>query len=222
MLYTEISGRFWLVLRQSVTSRSTLLRFGNFAEIQLGPRPGIRGAFLKGKLAENWDPISSPGDDRSVGNGIGPHFPGFLGPISPDPLFYRIAPLWLHLIEAWCGVEERKGSERERPPLLGVSPCPHPLFISHVWVRTRRHPGWGRSLVIYPAGRLGLGPDNRKRSQAKLLSFPVWPGRRKPSIVPAILEESDFLYGEDRGDRRGSPKNASVQPNASSGRGGLF
>ena len=65
-----------------------------------------------------------------------------------------LPPLWLRLIETPARGRRAEGGENgSDPPLLGVSPCPHPLFISHVWVRTRRHPGWGRSLVIYPCGK---------------------------------------------------------------------
>ena len=51
------------------------------------------------------------------------------------------------------------------------------------------------SSVFIPAGRLGKGPDNRKRSQTKLISFPVWPGRRKPFALAGNVRPEDAAIG---------------------------
>ena len=116
-----------------------------------------------------------------MGNGIGPHFPGFLVPFPRTRFSIGLPPLWLRLIEARHGVEERKGERTgATPPFFGVSPCPHPLFISHVCVRTRSPPVGVAPLSFIPAGRLGLGPDNRKRSQMKSPHIASVVGRRKP------------------------------------------
>ena len=138
-----------------------------------------------------------------------------LDPISPDfwvpfprtRFSIGLPPLWLHLIEAWCGVEERKGERTgATPPFWGC-------------LRVRTHfsfpmcgcghgdtPVGVAPLSFIPAGRLGLGPDNRKRSQAKLLSFPVWPGRRKPVDRAGDFGRIGFSFtvrtGEIGADRR--------------------
>ena len=98
-----------------------------------------------------------------------------LDPISPDfwvpfprtRFSIGLPPLWLRLIEARHGVEERKGERTGATPLFfGVSPCPHPLFISHSCVRTRSPPRLG-SLPCHLSLREGSDSDLIIGSAAK-------------------------------------------------------
>ena len=91
MLYTEISGRFWLVLRQSVTSRSTLLRFGNFAEIQLGPRPNSR-RFPEGEIGRKLGPHFPAPVTIERGKWNWTPFPRIFGSHFPGPAFLSDCP----------------------------------------------------------------------------------------------------------------------------------
>ena len=117
---------------------------------------------------------------------LDPISPTFWVPFPRTLFSIGLPPLWLRLIEAGCGVKRRKGgSKGATPPFLGVyvyAPTFH--FPCRVYVHVAPPVGVA-PLSFIPAGRLGLGPDNRKRSQMKLLSFPVWPSGGNPSIVPA-------------------------------------
>ncbi len=117
-----------------------------------------RAGFEALSSLENWPKIGTPfpssGDDTAWEMELDPISPDFWVPFPRTRFSIGLPPLWLRLIEARHGVEERKGERTgATPPLFGVSPCPHPLFISHSCVRTRSPPGWGRSLVIYPCGK---------------------------------------------------------------------
>ena len=79
------------------------------------------------------------------------------------------------------------------------------------------------SSVFIPAGRLGLGPDNLGAARLNFGRLPLWSSGGNRAIVPGDFGRNRiFFYGKDRGDQRGSARNASAQQNVSSGRGGSF
>ena len=72
----------------------------------------------------------------------------------------------------WAPWPGGRGRERERPPQVGVAP-----------------------LSFIPAGRLGLGPDNRKRSQMKSPHIASVVGRRKPVDRAGNVRPEDAAIG---------------------------
>ena len=138
-----------------------------------------------------------------------------------------LPPLWLRLIEARHGVEERKGERTgATPPFWGC-------------LRVRTHfsfhmcgcghgdtPVGVAPLSFIPAGRLGLGPDNRKRSQIKSPHIASVVGRRKPvdragdvgrnrgSSSTVRTGEIGFYFTVKTGERSGGGRGGSARRRA--------
>ena len=144
-----------------------------------------RAGFEALSSLENWPKIGTPfpssGDDTAWEMELDPISPDFWVPFPRTRFSIGLPPLWLRLIEARHGVEERKGERTgATPPFLG---CLRVRTHSSFPIRVYGHvapPVGVAPLSFIPAGRLGLGPDNRKRSQMKSPHIASVVGRRKP------------------------------------------